>query len=334
MKGSATYGANSREVFLLANNIILVVASAAILLGTLYPMVYQAVTGGELISVGPPYFNTIFVPLMSILVVFLAMGSISRWKKTSLEYLKKQLLIVALASVVLGLVLPLALTMEFRFGASIATGLGLWVILGIVQDIRLKIAHKPSVVSGLRSLATSYIGMQIAHFGFAVILLGAALTSIYSIEKSVLLSPGEGVDLGRYHFQFDGTEHLSGPNFEAERATFQVFREGEFMRELHPEKRVYVASMSPSTEMAIDAGFTRDLFITLGEERESGAWSMSIYIKPLVRWVWLGAILMALGGVVAVLDKRYRRLKVKTLEKAGGDAAGKPAGDDYQPVSG
>lgn len=334
MKSEFGFGALSREVFLLANNIILVVASAAILLGTLYPMVYQALSGGELISVGPPFFNTIFVPLMSILAIFLAIGSISRWKKTSLGYLKKQLLVVAIASLVLGLALPLALTLEFHFGATIAAALGLWIVLGIAQDIRIKIASKSTVVGGLRSLAVSYIGMQTAHLGFAVILLGAALTSIYSIEKSVLLSPGEGVDLGRYHFQFDGTEHLEGPNFQAERATFQILRDGEFMRELHPEKRVYIASMSPSTEMAIDAGFTRDLFITLGEERESGAWSMSIYIKPLVRWVWLGAFIMALGAIVAVMDKRYRRLKVKTLEKALADTSGKAQGDNFQPISG
>jgi len=334
MKSEFGFASVSREVFLLANNIILVVASAAILLGTLYPMVYQAVSGGELISVGPPYFNTIFVPLMSILVIFLVLGAISRWKKTSVAYLKQQLRNVAIASVVLGLILPLALTLEFNVGASIATALGLWIVLGIVQDIRLKIANKPSVLAGLRSLAVAYIGMQIAHFGFAVILMGAALTSIYSIEKSVLLSPGQGVDLGHYHFQFDGTEHLSGPNFEAERATFQVLRDGEFVRELHPEKRVYVASMSPSTEMAIDAGFTRDLFITLGEERESGAWSMSIYIKPLVRWVWLGSIIMALGAIVAVLDKRYRRLKVKTLAQAAAEPEATPGVSGGQTVTG
>ncbi len=315
MKSEFGFAAVSREVFLLINNIILVVASAAILLGTLYPMVYQAVSGGELISVGPPYFNIIFVPLMSVLVIFLGLGSVSRWKKTSLGYLKKQLLIVAVAALVLGLVLPLALTLEFSFGATFATALGLWVVLGIVQDIRLKSANKPSLLAGMKSLAVSYYGMQIAHFGFAVILLGAGLTSIYSIEKSVLLSPGQTVELGQYEFLFEGTEHLSGPNFEAERATFQVLRDGAFVRELHPEKRVYTASRTPSTEMAIDAGFTRDLFITLGEERDSGAWSMSLYIKPFVRWVWLGAILMAMGAIVAVTDKRYRRLKTKTLEK-------------------
>lgn len=331
MKSEFGFAAVSREVFLLANNIILVVASAAILLGTLYPMVYQAVSGGELISVGPPYFNIIFVPLMSILAVFLGMGSISRWKKTSVAYLKKQLLIVAIAAVVLGLVLPLLLTLEFSIGATIATALGLWVILGIVQDIRIKSANKPSLGAGLKSLAISYYGMQIAHFGFAVILLGAGLTSIYSTEKSVLLSPGQTVELGEYLFQFDGTEHLSGPNYEAERATFQVMRDGAFLEVLHPEKRIYTASRTPSTEMAIDAGFTRDLFITLGEERDSGAWSMSLYIKPFVRWVWLGSILMALGGVIAVTDKRYRRLKANAISKKSASAGDNDA--PMQPIS-
>lgn len=331
MKSEFGFEAVSREVFLLINNIILVVASAAILLGTLYPMVYQAVTGGELISVGPPYFNIVFVPLMSILVIFLGFGSVSRWKRTSLAYLKKQLLIVAIAALVLGLVLPLALTLEFSFGATFTTTLGLWVLLGIVQDIRVKSANKPSLVAGMKSLAVSYYGMQIAHFGFAVILVGAGLTSIYSIEKSVLLNPGQSVELGQYEFLFEGTEHLSGPNFEAERATFQVLRDGVFMRELHPEKRIYTASRMPSTEMAIDAGFTRDLFITLGEERDSGAWSMSLYIKPFVRWVWLGALLMALGAIVAVTDKRYRRSKVKASEKMAMDKDGN--GKTIQPVT-
>ncbi len=331
MKSEFSFGAISREVFLLANNIILVVASAAILLGTLYPMVYQAVSGGELLSVGPPYFNIIFVPLMSVLVVLLGMGSVSRWKKTSVDYLKKQLMWVAIAAIALGLVIPLALTLEFRIGATIATALGLWVVFGIVHDVWVKIANKASKLAGLKSLAVSYWGMQIAHFGFAVILMGAGLTSIYSIEKSVLLSPGQTVELGNYEFLFEGTEHLSGPNFEAERATFQVMKGGEYVRDLHPEKRIYVASRTPSTEMAIDAGFTRDLFITLGEERDSGAWSMSLYIKPFVRWVWLGAILMALGAVVAVTDKRYRNLKVKAL--AANAAESKAKSEPLRPVS-
>lgn len=332
MKSEFGFAAISREVFLLANNILLVVASAAILLGTLYPMVYQAISGGELISVGPPFFNMIFVPLMAILVVFLAMGAISRWKKTSAQYLIQQLGIVAAASVGLGVLLPLVLTTEFSIGAAIATSLGLWIVFGIVQDIRIKIANKESTFAGLKSLAVSYIGMQIAHLGFATILLGASLTSIYSVEKSVLLQAGEQMDLGDYHFEFGGTVPVTGPNFIADRATFRVFEDGEFMREMYPEKRLYTQSGSPSTEMAIDAGFWRDLFITLGEPRESGAWSMTIYIKPFVRWVWLGAILMALGAVVAVLDKRYRRLKVRDLAKVDAQPGGKQ-NDGLQPAS-
>jgi cytochrome c-type biogenesis protein CcmF len=320
MKSEFGFSAISREVFLLSNNIILVVASAAVLLGTLYPMVYQAVSDGELLSVGPPYFNTVFVPLMCILVVLLAMGSISRWKKTSAQYLVKQLTIVAALSVGLGVALPLAITLEFSFGATVATTLGLWVILGILQDVRVKIANKASVKAGLKSLALSYWGMQTAHFGFAVILLGASLTSIYSTEKSVLLNAGESVTLGVFDFTYEGTESIRGANYIGDRATFHVFKNGSYLEDLFPEKRLYTASGTPSTEMAIDTNLWRDLFITLGDRRDSGAWSMTIFIKPFVRWVWLGAIFMALGALVAVLDKRYRSMKVpsaaSTLEES------------------
>jgi len=320
MKSEFGFSAISREVFLLSNNIILVVASAAVLLGTLYPMVYQAVSDGELLSVGPPYFNTVFVPLMCILVVLLVMGSISRWKKTSAQYLVKQLTIVAALSVGLGVALPLAITLEFSFGATVATTLGLWVILGILQDVRVKIANKASVKAGLKSLALSYWGMQTAHFGFAVILLGASLTSIYSTEKSVLLNAGESVTLGVFDFTYEGTESIRGANYIGDRATFHVFKNGSYLEDLFPEKRLYTASGTPSTEMAIDTNLWRDLFITLGDRRDSGAWSMTIFIKPFVRWVWLGAIFMALGALVAVLDKRYRSMKVpstaSTLEES------------------
>ncbi len=311
MKSEFSFGPLSREVFLLANNIILVVASAAILLGTLYPMVYQAMSGGELISVGPPYFNLIFVPLMIILAVFLGIGAISRWKKTSSAFLLTQLLKVAVASVVLGVVLPLIITMQFSIGASITVALALWIASVMLKDLFGKVANKESAVAGLKSIPASYWGMQLGHFGFAVILTGAALTSIYSIEKSVLLQPGQSVELGDYEFRFMGTEPVRGPNYNATEASFEVFKGGAFQRELNPQKRFYVASGTPATEMAIDPGFFRDLFITLGDPRDGGAWSMTFYIKPFVRWIWLGCILMAMGGVIAVMDKRYRRFRVK-----------------------
>lgn len=322
LKSEFGFGSLSREVFLLANNMILVVASAAILLGTLYPMVYQAVSGGDLISVGPPYFNAIFVPLMGILAVLMAIGPISRWKRTSLSYLRQQLIKVALASIVLGIVIPVLLTMEVPLATIGTVILSLWIVLVMLRDIKSKIANKPSVSAGLRSLSVSYWGMTLAHFGFVMTMAGACLTSIYSIERSVLLQPGQSADLGRYNFRFEGTRPVQGPNFIADEATIVVSRNGEFYKNLYPQKRLYTASGTPTSHMGIDGRFLRDLFTTLGDPRENGAWSMTVYVKPFVRWIWIGTIFIALGGVLAVTDKRYRQFKVRQAARLRSDAGG------------
>ena len=328
LKSEFGFGSFSREVFLLANNMILVVASAAILLGTLYPMVYQAVSGGDLISVGPPFFNTIFVPLMGILVVLMAIGPVSRWKRTSFAYLRSQLTKVALAAITLGVVIPVILTMDIPFGTIGTVVLALWVILSMASDIRTKIANKPTVISGLRALPVSYWGMTLAHFGFVMTMAGACLTSIYSIERSVLLQTGQSTDLGRYTFRFEGTRFVEGPNFIADEATVVVSRDGEFYKNLYPQKRLYTASGTPTSHMGIDGRFLRDLFTTLGDQRENGAWSMTVYVKPFVRWIWIGTIFIALGGVLAVTDKRYRQFKVKQAEKvARADAGSQLSGE-------
>ena len=234
LKSEFGFGSLSREVFLLANNMILVVASAAILLGTLYPMVYQAVTGGDLISVGPPYFNSIFVPLMGVLAVLMGIGPVSRWKRTSMAHLRQQLTKVALAAVALGVVLPVLLTMGVPLAAIGTAILALWIVFSMLRDIQTKTANKPTLAAGLRSLSVSYWGMTLAHFGFVLTMAGACLTSIYSIERSVLLQPGQSADLGRYTFQFEGTRPVQGPNFVADEATVAVFRNGEFYKNLYP----------------------------------------------------------------------------------------------------
>jgi cytochrome c-type biogenesis protein CcmF len=311
LKSEFGFGSFSREIFLLANNLILVVASAAILLGTLYPMVYQAMSDGDLISVGPPYFNTIFVPLMGILVVFMGIGPVSRWKKTSGSYLWSQLSKVALAAIVLGILIPVVLTMDVPLGTIATVTLALWVVFAMLKDLVLKVANKPTVLAGLKTLTMSYWGMQLAHFGFVMTMAGACLTSIYSIERSVLLLPGQSAELGNYTFAFEGTQPVQGPNFIADEATIRVIREGVYLRDLYPQKRLYVASGTPTTQMGIDGRFMRDLFITLGEPRENGGWSMTLYVKPFVRWIWIGTLFIAFGGIIAVTDKRYRRLKVR-----------------------
>jgi len=329
MKSEFGFGSLSREVFLLANNIILVVASAAILLGTLYPMVYQAITDGDVISVGPPYFNTIFMPLMAVLAIFLGIGPISRWKRTSGAYLWQQLGKVALAAVVLGVAIPVVLTMGVPVTTIIVVVLAAWVVLAMLRDLQQKVAKKASVREGLRSLSISYWGMQVAHFGFAMTLTGAALTSIYSIERSVLLQPGQSADLGEYTFVFQGTRPVEGPNYIADEATINIVKDGRHLRDLYPQKRLYIASNSPATQMGIDGRFLRDLFVTLGDPRTGGAWSMTIHVKPFVRWIWLGTIFIAIGGVLAVTDKRYRRFREKQAKKLGVTTEGTAA--DAQP---
>ncbi len=320
MKSEAGFSLCSREMLLLGNNILLVVSAASIFLGTLFPMVYQAITD-DLISIGPPYFNTIFVPLMILLVMLLGIGPLSRWKKTSPAYLVQQLGKVVLASLVIGIVLPLIILLEFSMTATITLSLAAWIVLTMLKDLSNKTANKPTRLQGLRSLTFSYYGMQVAHFGAAVLLIGAALSTGFSIERSALLDTGDSIDLGGYTFAFMGSEPVQGPNYIGDEATIEVTREGEAIETLHPQRRVYTASGTPSTEMAIDAGFLRDLFVTLGERKPDGAWSMTIYVKPFIRWVWLGAIFMAIGGTVAAGDKRYRRLQQRqaktTQDKLG-----------------
>ena len=312
MKSEFGFDLVSREIFLLANNVILVVASASIFLGTLFPMVYQAVTG-DLISIGPPYFNAIFVPLMIILVLFLGVGPLSRWKRTSTAYLIQQLSKVAMAGLVVGVVLPFIILLEFSLAATLAVALGAWITLSIVKDISNKVSNKITIWQGLGSLSLSYYGMQAAHFGIAVMFVGVGLTSYFSSEKSVLLQPGQSTELDDYSFTFMQSTPVTGPNYIGDEAQIMVRRNDADIEVLYPQRRVYLASGTPSTEMAIDAGFLRDLFVTLGEEKESGAWSMTIYVKPFVRWIWLGAILMAFGGTLAAGDKRYRRLRQRRI---------------------
>ncbi|MCI5107771.1 MAG: heme lyase CcmF/NrfE family subunit [Pseudomonadales bacterium] len=329
MKSDVGFGLFSRELFLLANNVILVVAAASVFLGTLFPMVYQAITD-DLISIGPPYFNAIFSPLMMLLVVLLGIGPLSRWKRTSGSYLLQQLGKVAIASVALGIVIPLLVLMEISIAATVTLILAVWIVLSMGKDMLNRSSNKASLIQGLRSFSLSYWGMQLAHFGIAVMLVGAGLTSYFASEKSVLLEQGQSTELGRYTFTLQDSYPIEGPNYVGSRTDLLVQRNGEEYTILHPERRVYVASGTPSTEMAIDSGFLRDLFITLGEQKESGAWSMTLYIKPFVRWIWLGAIFMALGGSIAAADKRYRRLRQR--KSAEQQAASKGAAE-LQPAS-
>ncbi|HBZ95752.1 MAG TPA: heme lyase NrfEFG subunit NrfE [Pseudomonas sp.] len=308
VKSQVGFGLWSRETLLLVNNIVLVVSAAMILLGTLYPLVLDALTGAKL-SVGPPYFNALFLPLMALLMAVISVGVLVRWKDTPLKWLGSMLTPVLVASVVLA-VAATFLHGDFHWSVLAVCLLAFWVILGGVRDIFDKTRHK-GLIKGLPSLGRSYWGMQMAHLGFAVCALGVVLTSLGSYERDLRMALGESVELAGYRFQFEGAVHHEGPNFISDKGTIRVFDGERQIKVLHPEKRLYTVQQATMTEAGIDAGFTRDLFVALGEPLEQGAWAVRVHIKPFVRWIWLGALLMGFGGFLAAADKRYR-IKVRT----------------------
>ena len=311
VKGSSSYAANSREVFLLINNVLLVVAMAAVLLGTLFPLIHEAIYGeANRVSIGPPWFNIMFLPLMALVSFFLGIGTFSRWKRTSFEHLKQQGGKALFASIALGIVIPLVVTWDVNPGVMLALSLALWIVFCIARDLWDKTANKASRLAGLRSLGLSYCGMQLAHFGFAVIICGVCLTSNYSIEEDVRMAPGESITIRGYEFIFEGVQERPGPNYIAESATIRVMKGDSEYLTMHPEKRTYAARGDTQTEADIQVGFFRDLFTALGDDRGDGSWVVRIHYKPFVFWIWFGAILMAMGGVIAILDRRYRSKRV------------------------
>jgi cytochrome c-type biogenesis protein CcmF len=296
----------SRESLLLSNNVLLTVAAGSVLLGTLYPLIVDALGMGKL-SVGPPYFNLVFVPLMAPAMFLMGIGPLARWKKASLPDLVTRLRWAFVISVLSALVLP------FVFGQWKAlVSLGLMLAIWIVTTVALNVWERIRVTSGqlstfqkLRMQSRSYYGMQLAHLGVAVFILGVTMVTGYQLEQDVRMKPGDTVSAGGYEFKFNGTTEITGPNYIAARAEVVVSRNGTEIERMYPEKRNYNASGNVMTETAIDSGIFRDLYISLGERVTGGAWSVRVYYKPLVGWIWGGALLMALGGGLAVSDRRY-----------------------------
>ncbi|WP_420826996.1 heme lyase CcmF/NrfE family subunit [Aquipseudomonas campi] len=308
VKSQVGFALWSRETLLLANNLVLVVAASMILLGTLYPLVLDALSGAKL-SVGPPYFNALFVPLMALLMLVMAIGVLVRWKDTPVRWLLGMLAPVLLGSAALG-GLATWLFGDFSWAVLAVFLLAAWVLLAGVRDLLDKTRHK-GLFKGILSLNSSYWGMQLAHLGIAVCAIGVVLVSQGSAERDLRLAPGESLELGGYRFVFEGAQHHEGPNFTSDKGTIRVLEDGEEVALLHPEKRLYTVQNMPMTEAGIDAGFTRDLYVALGEPLEDGAWAVRVHIKPYVRWIWFGGLMMGFGGLLAAFDPRYR-VKVKT----------------------
>jgi cytochrome c-type biogenesis protein CcmF len=305
IRDTARYNLVSKENLLLLNNILLVTASASILLGTLYPLILDALKLGK-ISVGSPYFASVFGPLMTPIFLLAGMAPMFAWREAELGTLFRRVRYVALGSLALGVVS----TALFWDIADIKTLAGLsmafWLAASALFTLWNRMRLRGSALAGLRSQSFSVYGMTLAHLGIAVFLVGVVLSGGYSEEKIVRLTPGEAVALADYRIVFKGVADVRGPNYIAREGDFRVERNGREVAELKPQKRVYQVQRNTMTEAAIDPGLTRDLYVALGEAMDDGAWSVRVYYKPFIRWIWLGGLLMVAGGLFSASDRRYR----------------------------
>ncbi len=305
VKSSATFELVSRESVILLNNVLLVVTAASILLGTLYPLVIDALGLGK-ISVGPPYFNAIFIPIMAPLAIAVGAGILLRWKRDSLSQFAMRIRWIGLGCVTGGLLLPLLMPF-YSWAAVLGLTLALWTFAIGVLSFLDRLGTKGVSWQRLATIPAGFYGMTLAHLGISVFVTGITLTSTYSIEKDVRMSPGDTLDMSGYIFQFHGVKETQGPNYVADQAFVTVSHQGKTVAELEPQKRIYQVRKMPMTEAAIEAGLFRDLFVAIGEPLgDKGAWSLRIYYKSFIRWIWLGAVFMAAGGLCSAFDRRYR----------------------------
>ncbi len=296
----------SRESLLLSNNVILVASACAVMLGTLYPLFLDALGMGK-ISVGPPYFDAVFVPLMMPAMFLMGLAIFTRWKSTDLPAIAWRLKWAFGVSMITALLLPFTMG---HWSAMISLGLlmALWIVTTAWVNVFERVKSAESAWwATLIHLPRAYQGMIVAHLGVAVFIIGVTMVKGYEIEHDLRMSPGDSVLVGGYSFHFDGLSELPGPNYSAVQSHFTVTRNGQLLAVLEPEKRIYTVQNNPMTEAAIDAGVFRDLYMSMGEPVGDKAWSVRIYIKPFAHWIWFGCMMMATGGVLALLDPRYRR---------------------------
>ena len=301
----------SRESLLLTNNVLLVVACATVLLGTLYPLLIDALGAGKL-SVGPPYFDSVFAPLMIPALFLMGVAPFARWKQASFGELARTLRWAFVAAAVVGLVAPFFFG-EWKPLVALSLLLAAWIVfsgsLNLVERVQSTRAGQPFLSTALKQ-PRSFFGMHTAHVGIAVFVVGVAMVNGYQAEKDVKMEVGDSVNVGGYTFRFNGVRQEKGPNYVALVGDIDLLKGDRTIRKMYPEKRNYLSSTMPMTEAAIDTGLLRDVYVSLGEPidkaRPEAAWAVRVYHKPFVDWIWGGCVMMALGGLLAMTDRRYR----------------------------
>ena len=317
LKGKGGFKPLSREAFLLGNNLLLLTATFAVLMGTLYPLLGEALD--IKVSIRAAYFNSFFVPLTLVLMAILVPGMLSNWKRQDSSPLLRRMLMLAPAALIGGY-LGARLPGDTPWVGTLALILALFLVFAHIDDlVRRALAYNRGFLGGLGKLGRGYYGMVLAHSGMAVLVAGVTVVSFHEVERDVRMAPGDVAEVGAYRFEFDPRSEYAGPNFDSRKGHFLVTRDGEPIAEMNPEKRTYRVSGQVMTEAAIDAGLMRDLYVALGEPLGGDAWAVRIYHKPMIRWIWLGALIMALGGALALTDARYRKKMTRSKADADGE---------------
>ena len=304
-KSTSSFRLLSRETFLLFNSILLLVAMLTVLLGTIYPLIIEALNLGKL-SVGAPYFNAVFIPVMSPLIVFLGFGVLTKWKQDNFIKLLKKLRILLISSLLIGISIGIVFLSNNQLKSIAGIIAALWICSTSLYSLFVKLKDKKDKITALKFIPYSFYGMLIAHIGFAVCIIGITITSQHSIDVHERMKVDDIIEFADYKFHLKDLKTVSGPNYQATEAIVNVIKNERLITTLNSQKRIYTVRNMPMTEAGIDAGFTRDIYISLGEQLDEDSWSIRLYHKPFVRWIWLGAILMAIGGLLAIIDRRYR----------------------------
>ncbi|EOC0011310.1 heme lyase CcmF/NrfE family subunit [Cronobacter turicensis] len=300
----------SRESFLLGNNILLITAMLVVLLGTLLPLVHKALGLGS-ISVGAPFFNVLFCALMAPFALLLGVGPLVRWRRDEPQKLRRRLLAALVVTLAASLILPWLLQDSVKAMTVAGLMMAVWVLVLTLMELIDRATHRHGLWRGLWKLSRSQWGMTLGHVGFAVTVIGIAFSQNYSVERDVRMTAGDSVDIHHYRFVFREVRDAQGPNWRGAVGIINVLRDGKPEATLRAEKRAYNSNGVVMTEAAIDGGLTRDLYAALGEALDDGSWAVRLYYKPFVRWIWYGGLLMALGGLLCMLDPRYRLKKAQ-----------------------
>ena len=315
LKSTGRYDMFSREMMLMGNNVLLIAATIVVLLGTLFPLVHKEIGLGT-ISIGAPFFNQMFTLLIVPFVLFIGIGPLTRWKSQKPEMLRNQLIFAFILAVSAGFLVNMTYD-ERSYMAWLGLTMSFWIIISSILEVRQRVTSSTRdepLFTSLKRLTRSHWGMVLGHLGFAVTLIGITLVSNYELERDVKMVPGQRVQIADYEVLFTGMKEIQGPNYISDMGVFDVFKDGELVSHLEPEKRFYSVQAINMTEAGIHTTFTRDLFVAMGEPLDGDSWSVRLYYKPFVVWIWGGTFIMCIGGIFSISDKRYRIKKIAKVK--------------------